>query len=65
MSDERQPGALIAQHFLYNLTLVFIVLKLCEVIDWHWVWVLSPVIFPFLFGLLLLAVAHAYPGGKK
>ena len=24
------------------LTIVFIVLKLCGVIDWSWVWVLSP-----------------------
>ena len=27
------------------LTIVFIVLKLCNVINWNWFWVLSPVIF--------------------
>jgi hypothetical protein len=25
------------------LTIVFITLKLCKVIDWSWVWVLSPI----------------------
>ena len=25
------------------LTIVFIVLKLCHVINWSWVWVLSPI----------------------
>ena len=25
------------------LTIVFIVLKLCDVITWSWVWVLSPI----------------------
>ena len=27
------------------LTIVFIILKLCNVIDWNWFWVLSPMIF--------------------
>ena len=27
------------------LTIVFVVLKLCGVIDWNWFWVLSPIIF--------------------
>lgn len=26
-----------------TLTIVFIVLKLCHVIGWSWVWVLSPI----------------------
>lgn len=29
--------------FAGALTIAFIVLKLCHVIDWPWVWVLSPV----------------------
>jgi len=28
--------------FVGLLTIVFIVLKLCEVIAWSWIWVLSP-----------------------
>jgi len=27
------------------LTVVFVVLKLCNVINWNWFWVLSPIIF--------------------
>lgn len=29
--------------FVGALTIVFIVLKLCNVITWSWVWVLSPI----------------------
>lgn len=29
--------------FVGALTIVFIVLKLCKVITWPWVWVLSPI----------------------
>lgn len=25
------------------LTIVFIILKLCDVINWSWIWVLSPI----------------------
>ena len=37
--------------FCYLLTIVFIVLKLCNVISWSWFWVCSPLIFPS--GILL------------
>ena len=30
-------------NFLELLTIVFVVLKLCKVIDWSWWWVLSPI----------------------
>lgn len=37
------------------LTIAFIVLKLCNVIDWAWVWVLSPLwISASLVALILL-----------
>lgn len=29
--------------FTGALTILFIALKLCNVIDWSWVWVLSPI----------------------
>lgn len=38
------------------LTIVFIVLKLCKVIDWSWVWVLSPIWISLLIALLILLV---------
>lgn len=34
------------------LTIVFVVLKLCHVIDWSWWWVLSPI-----WGVFVLAIA--------
>lgn len=38
------------------LTLVFIVLKLCKVIDWSWWWILSPVwIGIFIIIIIFLA----------
>lgn len=46
--------------FVSLLAIVFIVLKLCNVITWSWWWVLAPIWIPFgvamvliLFGLLL------------
>lgn len=41
--------------FVGLLTIVFIVLKLCEVIDWSWWWVASPIWITV--GALLAAVA--------
>ena len=37
------------------LTIAFIVLKLMNVIDWSWWWVLSPLWISFAIGLLVLA----------
>lgn len=39
------------------LTIVFIVLKLCNVIDWNWFWVLSPIIFGIAISLLIIFIA--------
>lgn len=37
------------------LAIVFIVLKLCHVIEWSWVWVLAPIWIPLaIVGVLLL-----------
>lgn len=39
------------------LLVVFIVLKLCKVITWSWVWVLSPLwISLILWGVILLII---------
>lgn len=46
--------------FCGALTLIFIILKLVKVIDWKWIWVLSPLWISFgfalLFALILLIV---------
>lgn len=39
------------------LTIVFVVLKLCGVIDWSWFWVLSPAIFSTIFTLIFIVIA--------
>ena len=36
------------------LTVAFIVLKLCHVINWSWFWVLSPMIFGISLVLIIV-----------
>lgn len=43
--------------FVGLLTVAFIVLKLCGVITWSWVWVLSPMWISLSIGLILVIVA--------
>lgn len=38
------------------LTIVFIVLKLCHVIDWSWLWVLSPLWISVALVLLIVMI---------
>lgn len=38
------------------LTIVFIVLKLCKVINWSWIWVLSPLWISAALTILLLII---------
>lgn len=45
--------------FFGLLTIVFIVLKLCNIISWSWIWVLAPFWIPeslFLVYLIILFV---------
>lgn len=41
------------------LTIVFITLKLCHVIDWSWWWVLAPLWAPWvvILGVMLIVLA--------
>lgn len=39
------------------LTIAFIVLKLCKVITWSWVWVLSPLWISFALVVLIILIA--------
>lgn len=39
------------------LTIAFIVLKLCKVITWSWVWVLSPLWISFALLVLIVLIA--------
>lgn len=40
------------------LTIVFVVLKLCNVIDWNWWWVLSPLWIPVGLAIFIIVVAY-------
>lgn len=40
------------------LTIAFVVLKLCKVIDWSWWWVLSPLWIIFALIILISAVVY-------
>lgn len=39
-------------NFLCNLTLLFMGLRFCDVIDWSWVWVMAPLWIPIVLLLL-------------
>ena len=62
MSNKSSGGGI---SFCGLLAIVFIVLKLCNVIAWSWWWVTAPLWIPFaLFMLLVLlaCVASAFKG---
>ena len=42
--------------FVGLLQIAFIVLKICKVIKWSWVWVLAPTWIPMLIGIVILLV---------
>ena len=46
------------------LTIVFITLKLCGVISWGWIWVLSPLWITAIALLVILIVALCIVGWK-
>lgn len=51
--------------FFGLLAIVFIVLKLCKVIDWAWLWVLSPVLFSiciFIIVFIILVISLVKKG---
>lgn len=43
--------------FCGALTIAFIVLKLCSVIDWGWQWVLAPIWIPIALAVLWIVIA--------
>lgn len=54
MSDKNnQNGGLGLPMILF---LIFLVLKLCKVIDWSWWWVTSPLWIGFILGFLVYIV---------
>ena len=43
--------------FIGALTIAFIVLKLCGIIKWSWIWVLSPLWISWIIALVILVIA--------
>lgn len=56
MSSNSSSNASGGIGFAGLLTIVFIVLKLLDKIDWDWVWVLSPLWISVALGVLVLII---------
>lgn len=59
MSNDSRDGNSVSWLFSGLLTIVFITLKICKIINWSWLWVLSPIwisIALYLLGLLLAII---------
>lgn len=55
-NTSNNPGCNISFGGINLLTIVFIVLKLCDVVDWSWWWVLAPSWIPFALGFVSFCV---------
>ena len=53
---EKEEKRYVATGFPELLTLVFIVLKLCHVITWSWLWVLSPLWIGAILAAVIIAI---------
>lgn len=57
MEDKEKKSPPVLQiGFVDILFFVFLILKLCGVIDWPWVWVLAPLWIPLVLVVLLFIV---------
>lgn len=57
MDDNNKKTSTGGIGFCGLLTIAFIVLKLCHVIEWSWWWVLSPIWIEIAVALVLLLIA--------
>lgn len=55
--DNLESGGL---GFTGALTIAFIVLKLAHLIEWSWLWVLSPTWIPIALCLLMFVIAKIF-----
>jgi CHASE1-domain containing sensor protein len=66
MSDSKSSSGGVG--FAGLLTIAFVVLKLCKVIDWSWWWVISPILISIGLALLVLGgigVGYLYYNHKQ
>lgn len=59
--NNNNSGSVVSIGFGGLLTIVFIVLKLCGVIGWSWLWVLAPIWIPtaIVVGIIVITVIVA------
>lgn len=55
-NNKSSGGAKGGLGFTSALQLAFIVLKLCKVIDWSWIWVLAPTWISIILVILIIVV---------
>lgn len=56
MNNNNKRNASTSIGFTGLLTIAFIVLKLCHVINWSWIWVLSPIWIPFVVVIVIVVI---------
>lgn len=58
MSGNKKDVATVNVGGLFStlLTVAFIVLKLCHVIEWSWLWVLAPLWIPLAITIVILLI---------
>ena len=56
MTDNQKTNVTVSFNFSFMLGLAFIILKLCHVIEWAWIWVLAPFWVPFILIALIFFI---------
>ena len=54
--NEKKTETRVGLGFAEALTILFVALKLCKVIDWPWLWVVSPIWITLLFVAFIAVV---------
>ena len=63
MDDSKSNvSGIVTGFFISELTIAFVVLKLCNVIDWSWWWVLAPLWIPLALVVALILIALLIAG---
>lgn len=56
MNNDKKHGISAMDIFVVLLAIVFITLKLCNIIAWSWLWVLSPIWIPIAIALATVLI---------
>ena len=54
--NEKKVNVNVGGGFYGLLGIAFIVLKLCNVITWPWIWVLAPIWIPIALAIVLIII---------